>query len=168
VSAQGGARPNAFSPEFEPERDVDGFRCSRARLGRQAGNRQLGASLYELPPGQATFPYHFHVANEELLIVMQGRPSLRSPDGWRELAEGEVVSFPPGASGAHQVANRGSSPARVLVLAEMNAPELAVFPDSGKVGAFEVAPGHPDEGLELFLPQEAAVGYWEGEAPPGG
>jgi uncharacterized cupin superfamily protein len=162
------ARANVFSPEFEPERDLDGFRCSRARVGRQAGCEQLGASVYELPPGGAMFPYHFHLANEELLIVLRGRPSLRSPDGWRELAEGEVVSFPAGATGAHQVANRSDSVARVLVIAEMNAPELAVYPDSGKVGAFEVAPGHPEDGLELFLPEAAAVGFWDGEQAPGG
>jgi uncharacterized cupin superfamily protein len=160
-------RPNAYSPSFEPHDEAEGFRCSRARLGRQAGSERLGASLYELPPGQTPWPYHFHLANEELMIVMSGEPSLRTPSGWRLLSEGEVVSFPAGEEGAHQVVNRSSAAVRVLIISEMNAPEVGLYPDSGKVGAFEVPPGRADDGLELFLPAEAAVDYWEGERAPG-
>ena len=87
---------NVFEPDFDHEEDRPGFTYRRARIGWQAGSERLGASLYELPPGQASFPYHWHAANEELLIVLSGRPSLRSPSGWRELAEGEVVAFPGG------------------------------------------------------------------------
>jgi len=82
---------NVFEPEFDSHQDRDGFTYRRARIGWQVGSERLGISLYEIPPGQATFPYHWHGANEELLIVLSGRPSLRSPQGWRELAEGEVV-----------------------------------------------------------------------------
>src|SRR5215208_2639567 len=67
--------PNVFEPDWDAERDDPPFRWRRARLGRQAGARDLGASLFELPPGSATFPLHAHYANEELLIVLDGRPS---------------------------------------------------------------------------------------------
>jgi uncharacterized cupin superfamily protein len=70
-----------------------GFNCLRARLSRQAGSERLGLSLWELPPGQAAYPYHYHLAEEELVVVLDGAPSLRTPDGWRELEEGEVVPF---------------------------------------------------------------------------
>ena len=66
--------PNLFEPDWEAERDEPPFRWRRARLGRQAGARQLGASLFELPPGAATFPLHAHYSNEELLVVRR-RPS---------------------------------------------------------------------------------------------
>src|SRR5919108_2784673 len=98
--------PNVFDPQFDAAVQRAGFTCRRARLGRQAGAQRLGASLYEIPPGQATFPYHAHLANEEMLFVLAGRPSLRTPEGWRELSEGEVVAFPAGEAGAHQIANR--------------------------------------------------------------
>ena len=158
--------PNVFEPSFDDSSERAGFRSRRARLGRQAGAERLGASLYELPPGQSPWPYHSHLGNEELLIVLRGRPHLRSPDGWRELAEGEVVSFPAGERGAHQVQNRTDEPVRILMISEMNAPEIALYPDSGKLGAFGRAPGSRAEGLELYISSEAGLDYWEGEEPP--
>jgi uncharacterized cupin superfamily protein len=158
--------PSIHDPDFEPASEREGFRSRRARLGRQAASEHLGASLYELAPGQAAWPYHAHLANEELLVVVGGRPSLRTPEGWRELAEGEVVAFVRGERGAHQVVNRGESPARILIVSEMNAPEVTLYPDSGKVGAFGRPPGSPGEGLEVAIRTEDAVDYWDGEKPP--
>jgi uncharacterized cupin superfamily protein len=160
--------PNLFDPHFDAENEVPGFRWRRARLGRQAGGERLGASLFELPPGEATFPYHAHSANEELLIVIAGRPRLRTPDGWRELAEGEVVNFPRGERGAHQVANRSGESVRVLIISEMNAPEVNLYPDTGRVGAMQRAPGSTGEGGAWYFTPGAETDYWEGEEPPGG
>lgn len=160
---------NLFQPDFDPPTERDGFRHRRARLGRQAGAERLGASLFEVPPGQATFPYHWHSANEEMLIVLRGRPSLRTPDGWREVAEGEVVSFPTGPEGAHQIQNRGDETVRFLIVSEMVAPEVSGYPDSGKLGALTRAPGSPHDPDEVFgfFPPEAEVDYWHGESEPG-
>ena len=158
--------PNVFEPSFDEDSARAGFTSRRARLGRQAGAELLGASLYELPPGQSPWPYHAHLGNEELLIVLRGRPHLRTPDGSRELAEGEVVSFPVGERGAHQVQNRTDEPVRILVVSEMNSPDIAVYPDSGKVGLFGRAPGSRVKGLKLYLSSEAGLDYWEGEEPP--
>jgi len=159
---------NVFEPEFDSEADRPGATYRRARVGRQSGAERLGASVYELPPGQVSFPYHWHSANEEMLVVLRGRPSLRTPSGWRELDEGEVVAFPTGSEGAHQIANRGPEAVRVLVLSEMNAPELSGYPDSGKLLAADRAPGAPavaDSHFRFFRIADE-VDYWEGEEPP--
>ena len=160
--------PNVHEPEFDASSEREGFRYRRARLGRQAGAERLGASLYELSPGQSAWPYHAHLANEELLIVLRGRPSLRAPEGWRELDEGEVVAFPRGERGAHQLLNRHDEPVRILMVSEMNAPEVALYPDSGKIAAFGRAPGSAGEGIEVSFRTEDGVDYWEGESPPTG
>ena len=97
---------NVFDPDFDSERDRPGFTSRRAMLGRQAGSERLGVSLFELAPEQAPFPLHYHLGNEELLIVLRGTPTLRTLEGERELAEGEVVAFPLGERGAHQIVNR--------------------------------------------------------------
>jgi uncharacterized cupin superfamily protein len=157
---------NLFSPDFEEPSEQEGFVSRRARVGRQAGAQALGASVYELPPGQAAWPYHAHLANEEMLVVLEGRPSLRTPDGWCELDEGELVAFVTGSEGAHQVVNRSDRPVRFLMLSEMNAPEIALYPDSGKVGLFGRAPGSADKGFTEYLRRDAQAGYWEGEEPP--
>jgi uncharacterized cupin superfamily protein len=157
---------NVFEPEFDAEQDRPGFTWRRARLGRQAGAEHLGASLFELPPGQAAFPLHYHHANEELLVVVAGEPILRTNDGERTLAEGEVVAFPRGAAGAHQIVNRSGEPVRFLVVSEMNAPEIVVYPDTGKIFARDTPPGGDPvtDGGSFFT--RDAVDYLEGEPQP--
>jgi len=74
---------------------------ARRGLWGALGGELLGASLYELPSGQATFPFHWHWATEELLIVVASQVTLRTPDGERELNAGDVVPFPRGLAGGH-------------------------------------------------------------------
>jgi uncharacterized cupin superfamily protein len=164
-AAEAGAA-TILEPEFDADQDRAGFTYRRAKIGWQAGAERLGASLYEVPPGQATFPYHAHTANEELLIVLAGEPSLRTPAGWRELESGEVVSFRTGAEGAHQVANRSDHPARVLLVSTMVAPEVNLYPDSAKLMAATRAPGAAGEGFQEAYRRAEATDYWEGEEPP--
>jgi uncharacterized cupin superfamily protein len=157
--------PNVHEPQFDESSDRDGFSWAGERVGAKAGAEHLGATVYELPPGQANFPYHFHFANEELLIVLKGRPHLRSPTGWQQLDEGEVVAFPVGETGAHQLVNRTDSGVRLLMISEMVGPEVVVYPDSGKVGARERAPG-TGKGLRETFRSSDQVDYWEGETAP--
>ena len=157
---------NLFEPEFDAEQDRPGFSWRRARLGRQAGTERLGASLFELPPGQAAFPLHYHHANEELLIVLAGEPVLRTTSDERTLAPGEVVAFTRGAAGAHQIVNRSDDPVRFLIVSEMNAPEVVVYPDTGKIFARDTPPGGDPvtDGGSFFV--RDAVDYFEGEPDP--
>ena len=154
-----------LEPEFEPPVELYGFRVRRARLGRQAGAEHLGASLFEIEPGNAPFPLHFHFGNEELLIVLSGSPVLRTLGGERELSEGEVVSLPAGDDGIHQVINRGDGPARILIVSEMNAPDVVVRPESGKLSAFGSPPGSAEGFHDAYFRCDA-VEFWEGEPPP--
>jgi uncharacterized cupin superfamily protein len=157
---------NLLEPEYDADQERPGFTYRRAKVGAQAGAKQLGASLYEIPAGQATFPYHAHTANEELLIVTRGRPHLRTPEGWRQLDEGEVIAFPVGEEGAHQLQNRTDEPVRVLVVSTMIAPEVNLYPDSGKLMAATRAPGAAGDGFQESYRREEASDYWEGEEPP--
>jgi len=159
--------PNAFEPDWTAEMDREGFRSRRAKVGADAGAERLGASVYELPPGQAPFPLHYHLGNEELLIVLRGTPSLRSLDGERRLAEGEVVAFPVGERGAHQVVNGSDEPVRILLVSEMNSPDVVVRPEAGNVSAFGRPPGSSREGIHKVFREADEVSLWEGvERPP--
>jgi uncharacterized cupin superfamily protein len=158
--------PNVHRPTFDEHGERDGFRWRGESVGRKAGAERLGASIYDLPPGEATFPHHFHHANEELLVVLRGRPHLRTPEGWRQLADGDVVAFPIGERGAHQLVNRTDEDVRVLMVSEMRSPEISVYPDSDKVGVREHAPGSGREGLRLNLRAADGLDYWDGERPP--
>jgi uncharacterized cupin superfamily protein len=157
---------NVFEPEFDADRNGPVYTYRRARVGRQAGAERLGASVYELPPGEAPWPIHYHLANEEMLIVLRGRPSLRTPDGERQLAEGEVVACLVGADGASQVVNRTQEMVRVLIVSEMVGPDIVRRPESGKLSAREGPPGSADEGFRAEFFERDAVGFWDGEERP--
>lgn len=157
---------NVYAPDFDQDRAApEGFRAQRALLARQAGAQGLGLSLWQLPPGEAAYPYHFHLADEELVVVLEGRPSLRTPGGWRELEPGEIASFAPGESGAHQLVNRGRETARFLSFSGAGHPDIVIYPDSQKLAAAERRPG--GFSLRVHCPESARAGYWDGETPPG-
>jgi uncharacterized cupin superfamily protein len=125
------ADPNVFSPEWDAELTDPPFRARVSRVANRAGGAELGASLFDVEPGGAVSPYHVHHGNEELLIVLAGRPELRTPDGRRMLEPGAVVAFPRGPEGAHQVLNPGPDVARVLLVSTMHHPEVVEHLDTG-------------------------------------
>lgn len=158
--------PNINDPIFDELREHAGFRCLRARLSRQAGSQRLGLSLWELPPGEAAYPYHYHLAEEELLVVLSGQPSLRMPDGWRDLQEGEVVPFLRGEAGAHQILNRTQDTVRFLAFSTNGEPDIVIRPDSKTINACERLPD--GGGLRSIFRMQDAIDYYDGEKPPGG
>jgi uncharacterized cupin superfamily protein len=145
--------PNVNAPELEATGE---YRV--ARVAEQAGAENLGASVYELSPGESMV-FHYHVQREELMIVLRGTVALRTAEGWEELPEGEVVAFPRGERGAHGLENRSDQPVRVLMISEMNGPNISVYPDSGQVGVFDA--GRPKERRfgALFNVSDAVADY---------
>ena len=157
------SRPNVNSPTFDEPREHEGFRCLRSRLGHQVGTEKIGLSLWEVPPGEAAYPYHFHLAEEEVLIVLSGRPRLRTLAGWSDLEEGDVVRFGLGEEGAHQVLNATDEAVTFLAISNQQ-PDIVVYPDSGKLGSFERSPD--GGGLKEMFRLADAVDYYDGEEPP--
>ena len=145
--------------DWDAENDREGFRHRATRVGDRLGARALGAGLYELPPGEKTWPYHYTYGMEEWLLVVSGTPTVRAPEGERELARGDVVVFREGPEGAHQLINRSAEPARVLVFSSESSLTVVHYPDSGKVGFWA-----RDDGQGALLPRERELDYWEGEA----
>ncbi|HEX2413651.1 MAG TPA: cupin domain-containing protein [Thermoleophilaceae bacterium] len=156
---------NIEKPDYDELRGGDGFTCRRARISRQAGAERLGLSLWDLPPGEAAYPYHAHLTEEELVVVLEGRPSLHTPGGRRELEQGEVVSFPRGEDGAHQIVNRTDTPVRFLAFSTNGEPDVVLQPDSDKIGAFERRPD--GGGLRIWFSRADAREYLDGEQRPG-
>jgi uncharacterized cupin superfamily protein len=117
---------------MQPSWEVDKYPGRHvAPVGAQAGARELAANLYELDPGTVGSPLHVHHANEELLLVLAGTPSLRGPDGTQLLSAGAVVGFPRGQPGAHSLVNLSDAPVRYLVVSTTNRPDVVEYPDTG-------------------------------------
>jgi uncharacterized cupin superfamily protein len=155
---------NVFADDWDdPYPQDEGWRAHYKRLG--VG--KLGLGLYELLPGQTQCPYHFHYGNDEILIVLRGRPTLRTPDGERELEAGEVAHFPTGPSGAHQIVNRTDEAARYVVAASHVSPEVVEHVDSGKLLAMALTESPRGPRLWSVHRLDAEVDYLEGEEPKG-
>ncbi|MGH3040154.1 MAG: cupin domain-containing protein [Gaiellaceae bacterium] len=134
----------------------DGVRA--VRVAERAGAEHLGASLYRLEPGDEMV-FHYHVHREELLLVLAGRLSLRTAAGWEELPEGEVVAFPRGESGAHGYRNDGETSVRVLMISEMDGPNISVYPDSNQIGVFDAGQRAQRRFGALFNVDDAVAAY---------
>jgi uncharacterized cupin superfamily protein len=157
---------NVFADEWEePFPPIEGWRSNVRRLV-PPGN-DLGMSLYEVLPGQTQCPYHFHHGNDELLLVLHGRPTLRTPEGERELERGDFVHFPKGPAGAHQVINRSDEPARYIVGSSKASPEVCEYPDSGKLALFSRLESQRGQPLWTVHRLDDEVDYFDGEEPRG-
>jgi uncharacterized cupin superfamily protein len=151
---------NIAAPEFDYEdEDPEGFRVGLFRFGKQLGAEKTGTSVYELPPGQQICPYHYEYPEDEWLIVLNGRPTLRTPEGTEALEPWDVVFFPPGPDGAHSVRNDTDETVRVLMYSTNTHPAVAVYPDSDKFGIFT---GNADD--KLMVRRSSNVEYFDGEA----
>jgi len=149
---------NLNSDEWDGTRDREGWRAKGAGVGQRIGGELIGATMSEVEPGSKLWPYHTHYLNEEWVIVLRGEPTLRTPEGEQVLKEGDVVCFPRGKDGAHQIINRTDSPIRVLMLSSMTRGEIIEYLDTGKVLAKDVE----DEDV-MFARPGPPVEYWEGE-----
>jgi uncharacterized cupin superfamily protein len=122
----------------------------------EIGAALLGATVYELAPGKSVCAYHWHVAEEEWLLVLSGEPTVRMPHGDRTLREGDVLVFPVGEEGAHAVRNDSDAPVRVVMFSNRAEVEIAVYPDSDKVGVW-------GGGIHVLNRVAANLDYWDGE-----
>jgi uncharacterized cupin superfamily protein len=141
------------------EDDPVGYHTAYRRLAPELGGTRIALNVFELPPGQSVCPYHYENGSEEWIVVLTGRPTLRTPAGERDLEPWDCVFCPVGEEGAHKVTNRTDESARIVIWSNRSHPDTGVYPDSNKVGAWP--PGR------LFRLDDA-VDYWDGEgASPG-
>jgi uncharacterized cupin superfamily protein len=149
---------NLLDGELDREEEKPGYCNRRTLVGARLGAELLGATVYETPPGEKLWPYHWELGCEEFLVVVSGAPTLRTPDGERVLAPGDLVAFPEGEDGAHQLRNDSEAPFRVLVASTKSGVYVAGYPDSAKL--LVDAPAH---GIRKMLRDAPDVDYWDGE-----
>ena len=114
-------------------------------------------SVYEIPPGKAAYPYHYHLKNEETFYIISGEGILQTPEGERAVTAGDLLFFPASREGAHKLTN--TSPEEKLVYVDFDVihdMDVAVYPDSGKLGVW-------GKNINRLYPYEENVDYYEGE-----
>jgi len=120
------------------------------------GMARCVASLYEIPPGKAAYPYHYHTQNEECFYILRGSGTLRTPEGEREVRAGEFLFFPAGEQGAHKLTNTGEEDLAYLDCDTAHDIDVAFYPDSGKIGVWGM-------GINQVYRTSDQVGYYERE-----
>jgi uncharacterized cupin superfamily protein len=151
---------------WSEQRHGERFGHRRKQLAAAAGGRKVGCSLYEVEPGRAAFPRHYHLANEEAIYVLEGSGTLRLGEGDEEVAlsRGDYVALPVGAGWAHQLVNTSDGVLRYLCLSTVVEPDVLLYPDSGKVGVYagEAAGVQKEDGIFAeFLRDDVGVGYYD-------
>ena len=113
--------------------------------------------VYELPPGKAAYPYHYHLKNEETFFILKGEGLLRTPEGERPVRSGDLIFFPAGEDGAHKLTN--TSRTENLLYLDMDVVhdlDVTVYPDSGKLGVW-------GRDMSKIYRIDDDVDYYEGE-----
>lgn len=139
------------------EKSEHGYECKRRIIVGKEDSEHFDVSIYEVPPGKAAVPYHYHMRNEEVFFILSGTGLLKSPEGERTVTAGDFLYFPSNESGAHKLTNMSET--ELLVYADFDIkhdPEIAFYPDSNKVGIF-------GKGTRLIFPISKQVGYYDGE-----
>ena len=152
-------RVSIANPTFEYDPvDPEGFKAGMFRIGPSVEATGTGSTVYELPPGETLCPYHYEYGEEEWLLVLQGQPTVRHPEGTDQLDQWDLVFFPSGPAGAHRVQNDTGDTVRVLMYSNICHPGATVYPDSDKIGVWT-----GNRADDLMVKRTSGVHYYEGE-----
>ena len=132
-----------------------------ARLAAGTAARKLGASIDTVPPGKRSCPYHFHHAQEEMFIVLEGTGTLRVAGEMLALSAGDIAFIPPGPQYPHQLINTSAQPLKYLSISTRESPEVVEYPDSGKYLARVSGDAGPL--FDAIARTGTTLDYWDGE-----
>lgn len=139
------------------KQDHEGYEYFRRKFVPYGAAKNTQVSVYEIPPGKAAYPYHYHHKNEETFYILSGEGILKTPQGKRKVRAGEFLFFPTGPEGAHKLTN--SSAIENLVYIDFDVVhdlDVAVYPDSDKIGIWGM-------GINQIFPRSGSVDYYDGE-----
>ncbi|MBT8152890.1 cupin domain-containing protein [Epibacterium ulvae] len=99
------------------------------RLGDAGGLTQFGANLVHLDPGAASSLRHYHMKQDEFVMVTSGVCTLVDDDGAHEMLPGDCATFPAGDENGHHLVNTSDAPASFLVIGTRTETEVACYSD---------------------------------------
>ncbi|MBH2996835.1 cupin domain-containing protein [Serratia marcescens] len=152
---------NVEQVEMKHDRRPPLYDSVGARLGTGTAADKLGASFDCVAPGMRSCPYHFHYAQEEMFIILEGSGTLRVAGEMLPIVSGDVIFIPPGPEYPHQIINTSDAPLKYLSVSTREQPELVMYPDSGK---YQAMARSADGGQVRYLQRPStSLDYWQDE-----
>jgi uncharacterized cupin superfamily protein len=130
------------------------FKGRVRHLTEQFGKYHVGVLIEELQPGKQSCPAHYHLHEEEHVMVLEGVVTLRLGDRRYPMKPGDYVCFPAGQRAGHCLINESDAPCRYLLIGENDPNEVAVYTDSNKIMV---------RAFKEIYDKSATKGYWDGE-----
>lgn len=166
--AAGGPILNIDNLDYRDFGDGGKFEARIGPIGRVLGAQKLGYQLVAVAPGKAAWPYHLHHANEEMFFIVEGEGTLRYDGTDYPVRAGDCICGPVGPGTARQIRNTSNAELKYLAVSTMITPEVAEYPDSGKLfamaGDMANAKGPQDMDRRFVGRLDAAVDYFDGES----
>jgi uncharacterized cupin superfamily protein len=155
---------NFNSVEMERSERAPLYAGTGARLARGTAAAKLGISIDIVDPGKRSCPYHFHYAQEEAFVILEGEGTLRVAGEMLPVSAGDTIFIPPGPEYPHQIINTSAAPLKYLSIGTRETPEVCVYPDSGKYLATANGPGPgASEIFGRMHREKDDLDYWDGE-----
>jgi len=161
--------PNVINKEdleWKTSGSGDRFLSDRKQLAGLVGAKDLGCSMFRVPPGKTAFPNHYHYANEEGIYILEGRGTMRLGEDRVKVGPGDYIAMPTGPHHSHQLINDSQEDLVYLCISTMKSPDVVGYPDSQKMGMIAgSAPGGPNtqDRIAKFFHEDSDVDYFEGE-----
>jgi uncharacterized cupin superfamily protein len=136
----------------------EAFEYMKYKITERSRDNQCYVCFYDIPPGKAGYPYHYHTANTEVFYIISGNGIIETPDGTKNIKTGDVIVCPPNANGAHKIINVSENDMLTYLDCDTaNSPDVVFYPNSGKIGTLV-------QGEKcMFFDEVSKVSYYKGE-----
>ncbi len=155
---------NFNTAELAREERAPLYAGAGTRLARGTAAAKLGISIDIVDPGKRSCPYHFHYAQEEAFVILEGEGTLRVAGEMLAVGVGDTIFIPPGPQYPHQLINTSAAPLKYLSISTRESPEVVEYPDSGKYLATAQGTLHgAPHSFGRMHREKDDLDYWDGE-----
>ncbi|MBA5686836.1 cupin domain-containing protein [Rugamonas apoptosis] len=102
-------------------------------ISEPGGLTQFGTFVQVLAPGTRSSIKHWHKAEDELVLVLEGQVTVVEGDAEHLLGPGDAATFPQGSPVGHYLWNRTASPVTCIVVGTRAPIDQITYPDHDRV-----------------------------------
>lgn len=128
--------PPRAKPSNYPEPFASRMKGREKRaLGDAFGLRSFGVNMTRLAPGASSALRHAHTLQDELVYILEGRPTLITDAGETQLEPGMCAGFRGGSGDAHHLVNKSDADVLYLEVGDRQPNDGASYPDDDLAAA---------------------------------